>query len=119
LNGIPDNCDITTGTSADIDNNGNPDECDPNFVRADANSDGLVDISDAVFIMYGLFVDGPAGFCEDANDSNDDGQKDISDVVWILYYQFNSGAQPPSPFPNCGVDSTPDPLSCGGSPACP
>lgn len=88
------------------------------FVRADSNADGKVDISDGVRVLNVLFLgDSPSG-CDDAMDSNDDGKMDISDGIWILNFLFLGGPQPPQPYPDCGVDPTPDALTCAAYPLC-
>jgi hypothetical protein len=46
----------------------------------------------------------------DACDTNDDGRFDIADAVYILSYVFDGGPPPPPPFPDCGIDPTPDDL---------
>src|SRR4030095_13920324 len=51
------------------------------FRRGDANSDAILDLSDAIFTLASLFSGGPAPACEDAADSNDDGTLDISDAI--------------------------------------
>jgi len=76
------------------------------FKRADANSDGNIDITDAIVTLNFLFLAGPVPSCKDAADTNDDERVDVSDAVYSLAYQFNGGAAPPSPFPNCGPDLT-------------
>ncbi len=89
------------------------------FIRADANGDGMTDLADAISMLAVLFQgQGPPG-CEDANDANDDGGGDISDPVYLLAYLFSLGMNPPAPFSGCGVDPTADGLDCGNSPACP
>jgi len=45
-NGVPDACDIASGTSADVDANGAPDECES--CVADANGDGVLNILDFI-----------------------------------------------------------------------
>lgn len=83
------------------------------FRRADANADGERDISDAVFILLDLFVDGFSGACADAEDVNDDGQIDISDPIVLLYYLFRKGADLPAPGPELsGYDLSEDSLGC-------
>ncbi|MBI4605310.1 MAG: hypothetical protein HY721_25380, partial [Planctomycetes bacterium] len=47
------------------------------FVRGDANSDGVVDLSDAVFTLLHLFGGGRAPACEDALDAGDSGRVGI------------------------------------------
>ena len=65
-----------------------------------------------------IFV-GEAQVCSDGQDTNDDGVLDISDPIFTLLYLFADGSPPPAPFPNCGVDMTPDSLGCAFFPPCP
>lgn len=90
------------------------------FLRGDANSDGGVDVSDAVFVLAGLFIPGAdPGSCLDAVDTNDDGLADVSDAVFLLASLFLPGA-PPLPEPaSCAPDPTADALDCADFPACP
>jgi hypothetical protein len=81
------------------------------FVRADSNSDASVDVSDAVSTLSWLFLGGPLG-CEDAADSNDDGRVDIADPIYCLAFLFTGGLGLPFPYPDSGVDPTPDALGC-------
>ena len=81
------------------------------FVRADANGDARLDISDAVQILQILFA-GSATTCEDAVDANDDGAMNIADAIFILSYLFSHGAEIPEPYPRAGEDPTPDELGC-------
>ena len=94
------------------------------FIRADSNDDGNVNIADVVCTLLFLFG-GDDGVCRldtclDARDSNDDGQVNISDALFHLNVFFTDGQrQIPSPFPDCGLDPTPgDPLGCERSKAC-
>ncbi len=68
----------------------------------DANSDGAVDISDAVFLIQYIFAGGAApGTCTYAfgkGDANGDCTVDISDAVYLIQYIFAGGAAP-----HCGV----------------
>ena len=57
-------------------------------------------------------LEGPSGDCEDSLDVNDDGAVELSDAISVIAYQFSSGAQPPPPFEQCGVDQTDDTLGC-------
>ncbi|MCA8963139.1 MAG: hypothetical protein KDC38_21595, partial [Planctomycetes bacterium] len=120
-NGIPDSCDIASGTSLDDDMNGIPDECStaPQFRRGDCNTDGGMDISDAIFLLSELFSGGPSGSCADSCDANDDGGKDIGDAIYILATLFSGGPNPPAPFGACGEDPTADGLDCASYPSCP
>lgn len=85
----------------------------PHFLRGDANGDGLVDISDALFDLFFLFqgIDGPP--CMDAADADDTGEIDITDPVYILSFLFLGGTAPPAPgAEQPGSDPTDDALGC-------
>lgn len=74
----------------------------PGFLRGDVNSDGGVDISDAVFGLSNLFAFGPAPECLDSANANGDGAYDIADMVYILSSLFVTGSPPPvAPYPSC------------------
>lgn len=88
------------------------------FKRGDANVDGRIDISDTLRGLGILFLGDPEPDCDDALDANDDGGFDISDPISILQFLFGGGPAPPSPFPECGLDPTPDPLGCTAYPFC-
>ncbi len=94
------------------------------FIRADSNDDGNVNIADVVCTLLFLFGgdDGVCqlGACLDARDSNDDGQVNISDALFHLIVFFTDGQRRiPPPFPDCGLDPTPgDPLGCDVSNVC-
>jgi hypothetical protein len=91
---------------------------DSEFIRADSNLSGTVDISDAVFTLGVLFLGQGLAGCDDAMDANDDGGADISDASYTLNYLFTGGAAPPAPFPDCGPDLTADDLGCDLHPEC-
>jgi hypothetical protein len=76
------------------------------FTRGDANFDKRVSISDVVFILYGLFVNGIESFpCRDAVDANDDEAMNLADVTYLVNYLFRQGPAPPPPSPpGCGLD---------------
>ncbi len=90
------------------------------FRRGDINGDDARDISDPVALLIALFVPGqPPLPCEKAADANDDGVLDLADVITLLALLFQSAAPLPPP-DLCGVDPTPDPLTCVSSPTgCP
>ena len=91
----------------------------PGFVRGDANSDGKVDISDAIRGFMFLFLGASAPLCLDTFDANDDGGIDITDGIHILNDFFREGTGIPAPGPfECGMDPTPDRLSCREYPHC-
>jgi hypothetical protein len=89
-----------------------------NFVRADSDLSGAVDISDPITTLQALFVGGAAPLlCEDAADSNDDGAVDISDPIHTLTFLFLGGTEPAPPYPERGRDDTPeDGLRCAPRP---
>jgi len=119
-NGVPDFCDIGSGTSTDGNTDGVPDECGVDFTRGDCNSDGEVQIADAIAILGYLFDNASAPTCADSCDSNDDGGLNLGDAVYTLTYLFSSGAAPAPPFGACGDDQTPtDILGCLDFTACP
>ena len=90
------------------------------FLRGDANEDGVVSISDALLVDAFLFRKGPAPKCRSAADIDDDGRIEINDVLKNLNFEFLAGRPPPAPFPNVGPDLEPDFLRCdsygGGRP---
>jgi hypothetical protein len=70
------------------------------YVCGDANNDGGVDISDAVFLIQYIFAGGPAPNPLCLGDANGDGAVDISDCVYLIQYIFAGGSAPPQP-PGC------------------
>ena len=89
------------------------------YKRGDTNQDTLVDISDGVFILLGLFGGGDEQFrCEKSIDSNNDGDVDLSGAVFLLSYLLNSGDTPEAPFAECGSAPTPDDLTCASYAPC-
>jgi hypothetical protein len=89
-------------------------DLDPQFIRGDSNSDGAVEISDAINTLGYLFAGGGRVSCQDGADSNDDGALDISDALFVLNVLFLGTRVMPQPSPGCGTDPTPDAL-----PPCP
>ncbi|MGA1488325.1 MAG: dockerin type I domain-containing protein [Planctomycetota bacterium] len=89
------------------------------FIRGDVNSDGLVDLGDAIFHLNYTFAGGAAPVCLDAGDANDDGASDISDAIFLLSYLFDGGPTMNPPFPNPGIDYTPDAIDCATPPDLP
>lgn len=117
-NATPDECDIASGISFDLNTDGVPDECNE-FIRGDADFDGVITLADAIGILG--YLTGSATVCRDALDTNDDGALNIVDPIYLLSYSFLMGTPPVSPFPGCGTDLTlTDTLDClGPVPACP
>ena len=92
---------------------------DPEFIRGDANQDGSLNIADPVEMLNLLFGVNPSISCADALDANDDGGANIADPVYILGGLFTMGPPPSAPFPDCGLDPTPDSLECLSHAGCP
>jgi len=83
----------------------------PVFVRGDANDDGVVDISDALRILFVQFA-GATTDCRDSLDADDNGQLTVTDAIRVLDYLFRSGSAIAAPFPTAGEDPTSDDLDC-------
>jgi hypothetical protein len=88
------------------------------FRRGDANADGLVDVSDAVYVFLFLFRGGLTPPCAKGADVNDTGEIELTDGIALLDFLFRSGPRPVRPFGQCGVDPTADSLTCATSPPC-
>jgi hypothetical protein len=91
------------------------------FLRGDSNADGSVDLSDPVGVLGYIFLGQEAPPCLDAADAGDEGTLTISSAVYVLNFLFLGSRAMPAPFPECGLDPTPDDLGdceAGGS-ACP
>ncbi len=73
----------------------------PSFLRGDANSDGLVNISDTIFMLEFLFLGGKIPQCQKASDADGSDVLDITDPIRI-YQMLFFGQSIPSPFPTCG-----------------
>lgn len=86
----------------------------PVFRRGDSDSNGKLELTDAVKILTFLFSGGTAPGCLDAGDADDNGELQLTDAVRILGYLFLGGVAPLPPGPDvCGPDpTTDDPLGC-------
>jgi PKD repeat protein len=90
------------------------------FVRGDADSDGTINLTDAVRVLNFLFTGGAPPACADAADADDSGTLSITDAIRILGWLFSGGPAPMPPSPStanyvmadCGGDPTADPLAC-------
>jgi hypothetical protein len=82
------------------------------FVRADANADGTVNITDAIFILGYLFLGQTTPPCIKAADADDTGVVNVTDPLYLLNGLFLGGPPPPAPFPECGGDPTQDDMTC-------
>ncbi|MGH9362198.1 MAG: hypothetical protein ACRD2T_09790, partial [Thermoanaerobaculia bacterium] len=85
-------------------------ECaaEPCFRRGDANVDGFVDVSDALYILNFLFRGGDPLPCPEAAETNSTEKLEITDSVFLLNYLYLGGSAPAAPFPDCG----PAPAGC-------
>ncbi len=72
------------------------------FIRGDANGDGVTNVADVIWELQEIFNSGPQGTCNDSKDCNGDSLFDVGDPIWLISYIFTNGAAPPSPFPFCG-----------------
>src|SRR5215510_8616182 len=70
------------------------------FIRGDANGDGVISISDAHFINAFLFVGGPTPECGNSADTDDNNYVQLTDAVRILGYTFLGQKPPVAPFPS-------------------
>jgi hypothetical protein len=83
--------------------------------RGDANNDGHVDISDALFLSTYLYEGSPEPSCKDQADVDDNGTVQGSDVTYLLNWLYNGGVEPPFPGPDntsCKKDTTTPNLGC-------
>jgi hypothetical protein len=77
----------------------------PSFRRGDTDSNGSLELTDAIALLNYLFLGTSRPECLDAGDFGDDGTADISDAIASLGYQFLGGPAPAPPGPtDCGVD---------------
>ncbi len=85
----------------------------PLFLRGDADGNSTINIADAIFILQYLFARGRPPACMDSADVDDSSQVNIADAISTLSYLFGNSFAPAYPFPDKGLDGTPDLL-----PAC-
>lgn len=118
-NGYADECEIIMGFATDLNGNGVLDACE-SFVRGDCNRDQQTDFTDVVRLLNFLFGAGGAALdCASACDANDDGLLDVSDASRLVQAVFGMGPGVPPPAPQCGLDPTPDLLTCPLPHPCP
>jgi hypothetical protein len=87
---------------------------DASFLRGDVNDDGERDISDAIAVLWQLFLAGPAPYCADSADVDDSGRVEVSDAVLLLRALFEQRDALAAPSVRPGsFDLTPDDLFCG------
>ena len=68
------------------------------WVFGDASRDGIVDISDVVYLMNYLFIHGPGPNPLASGDPTNDCVVDIGDVVYLINFLFVNG---PAPLKGC------------------
>ena len=64
------------------------------YYKGDANSDGSLNIGDAVSLINYVFKGGPAPDPLDAADVNCDGFTNVGDAVYMVIYVFGGGPEP-------------------------
>lgn len=114
----PDVCDLDDPTQ-NVNGNEYVDECEPTFIRGDADGVSGVRLADAILLISRVFGELVIVNCEEAADANGDGFLDISDGLYLLFYEFSGGASPPSPFPECGITPADAHFTCTEHPSCP
>lgn len=97
----------------------------PSFIRGDVNQDGVVSLSDMVFIDRWLFghygASGLEPSCLAAADVNDNKAINICDMMAVLYGVFLEPGWsflPPPPFPEPGSDTDPGTAALAKVPIC-
>jgi hypothetical protein len=63
-------------------------------LRGDVNRDGVINISDVVYLINYLFIGGPAPDPLALGDANCDGVVNGADVVYLINYLFIGGPPP-------------------------
>jgi len=109
---------VSTGGRGEISTRLDHELLGPTFQRGDANSDGLLDLSDGVSLLSYLFLSGESLTCLDSADSDDSGELDLTDAIYLLDYLFLGGSPPRAPFSECGRDGPGDLLGCESFAAC-
>jgi len=66
-------------------------------IRGDANSDGIVNVGDAVFLINHIFREGPAPDPYLSGDANCSDNVDVGDAVYLINYIFRGGPPPGCP----------------------
>ncbi len=82
------------------------------YRRGDFDADGATNVNDAVALLNHLFRSAAAPPCAKAADTNDDGRLDLADAMTLLLHLFAGNGPLPQPSAGCGIDPTPDGLSC-------
>jgi hypothetical protein len=64
------------------------------YIRGDANGDGVIDMADVIYLINYLFIGGPAPNPSWVGDANCDGKVDLADAVYIINYLLIGGPPP-------------------------
>ncbi|HVP36040.1 MAG TPA: dockerin type I repeat-containing protein [Terriglobales bacterium] len=64
------------------------------YCRGDLNLDGIVSVSDIIYLINYLFKNGSGILPEWTGDANSDGKMTVSDVVYLVNYLFKGGPAP-------------------------
>jgi hypothetical protein len=76
------------------------------FLRGDCDTNRVVNVSDAIYLLMYLFAGTSAPQIDEACNINDRGDLDIGDAIYLLLFLMASGPPPPAPFPEPGFDTT-------------
>lgn len=60
----------------------------------DANSDGVVNVSDAIFLVNYIFIGGPEPQPLEMSNTNCDTKVNLADIIYIINYVFKGGPAP-------------------------
>jgi len=69
----------------------------PKLPRGDVDGDGVISITDVVYLINYLLKDGPEPVPLETGDVNCDGVVDIVDLVYLINYLFKGGPPPCDP----------------------
>jgi hypothetical protein len=82
------------------------------FLRADTNGSGRVDLVDVLVLLNFLFAGGEMACPTTGNTESGDGAPTLTDAIATLNYLFLGGPGPEPPFPNCGPAPLDDDAFC-------
>jgi hypothetical protein len=66
----------------------------PSFVHGDVNGNGAINVTDVLYLINYLFIDGPEPLPWESGDVNCDGIINTTDVVYLINYLFINGPPP-------------------------
>ncbi len=64
------------------------------YLCGDANADGMIDLSDPIFILNYLYKQGLAPHPLEMGDANSDDVVDVADAIYLINYLFKAGPAP-------------------------